>query len=78
MFSLSSLLESRVYCTCGQCLIDSESKRKFNKLRLDALSIPNYVIKEGPNRCLGEKSENKLKSLSIQINTDDGIPLQAH
>ena len=34
-----------VYCTCGQCLIDSESRRKFNKLRLDALSIPNYVIK---------------------------------
>ena len=37
-----------VYCTCGQCLIDSESRRKFNKLRLDALSIPNYVIKKGP------------------------------
>ena len=36
-----------VYCTCGQCLIDSESRRKFNKLRLDALSIPNYVIKKG-------------------------------
>ena len=35
-----------VYCTCGQCLIDSESRRKFNKLRLDALSIPNYVIKK--------------------------------
>ena len=37
-----------VCCTCGQCLIDSESKRKFNKLRLDALSIPNHVIKKGP------------------------------
>ena len=36
-----------MYCTCGQCLIDSESRRKFNKLRLDALSIPNYVIKKG-------------------------------
>ena len=36
-----------VYCTCGQFLIDSESRRKFNKLRLDALSIPNYVIKKG-------------------------------
>ena len=39
-----------VYCTCGQCLIDSESTRKFNKLRLDALSIPNYVIKKGPTQ----------------------------
>ena len=38
-----------VHCTCGQCLIDSESRRKFNKLRLDALSIPNYVIKKGPH-----------------------------
>ena len=37
-----------VYCTCGQCLIDNESRRKFNKLRLDALSIRNYVIKKGP------------------------------
>ena len=36
-----------VYCTCGQCLIDSESRRKFKKLRLDALSIPNYVIEKG-------------------------------
>ena len=35
-----------VYYTCGQFLADSESKRKFNKLRLDALSIPNYV--KGP------------------------------
>ena len=25
-----------VYCTSGQCLIYSESRRKFNKLRLDA------------------------------------------
>ena len=36
-----------VYCTCGQFLVESESRRKFNKLRLDALSIPNYVIKNG-------------------------------
>ena len=37
-----------IYCICGQCLIDTESRRKFNKLRLDALPIPNYVIKKGP------------------------------
>ena len=36
-----------VYCTCGQFLVDSESRRRFNKLRLDVLSIPNYVIKKG-------------------------------
>ena len=38
-----------VYCTCGQCLIYSESRRKFNKLRLDAISIPDYVIKKARN-----------------------------
>ena len=37
-----------VCCTCGQRLINSESRRKFNKLRLAALSVPNFVIKKGP------------------------------
>ena len=36
-----------VYCICGQFFVESESRRKFNKLRLDALSIPHYVIKKG-------------------------------
>ena len=36
-----------VYCTCGHFLVESESRRKFNTLRLDALSIPHYVIKKG-------------------------------
>ena len=36
-----------IYCTCGHFLVESESRRKFHTLRLDALSIPNYVIKKG-------------------------------
>ena len=36
-----------MYCTCGQVLVESESRRTFHKLRLDALSIPHYVIKKG-------------------------------
>ena len=36
-----------VYCICEQCLIYSESRRKFNKLKLDAVSIPDCVIKTG-------------------------------
>ena len=40
--------QGTVYCTCGQCFIDSESRRFFLKLRLDALVIPNYVRKKGP------------------------------
>ena len=42
-----------VNCTCGQCLFDSESRRKFYKRRLDAHSIPHYVIKKG--RCHGAR-----------------------
>ena len=42
-----------IYCTCGQFLVESESRRKFNKLRLDALSIPHYMIKKG--RCHGAR-----------------------
>ena len=36
-----------IYCTCGHFLVGSESRTKFDKLRLDALSIPHYVIKKG-------------------------------
>ena len=42
-----------IYCTCGQFLVESESRTKVNKLRLDALSIPHYVIKKG--RCHGAR-----------------------
>ena len=38
-----------VCCTSGQLLVDSESRKKCNKLRLDALSVQNCVIKKGPN-----------------------------
>ena len=54
MFSLSSYWnQGIVYCTCGQFLVDSESRRKFDKLRLDALSFLNYVVKKG--RCNGAR-----------------------
>ena len=42
-----------VYCTCGQFLVESESRKKCNKLRLDALTIPHNVIKKG--RCHGAR-----------------------
>ena len=35
-----------IYCTCGHLLVESESSQKFNQWRLDALSIPHYVIKK--------------------------------
>ena len=33
-----------IYCTCGHFLVESESRKKLNKLRLDALSIPHSGI----------------------------------
>ena len=42
-----------IYCTCGHLLVENESSQKFNKLRLDALSISHYVIKKG--RCHGAR-----------------------
>ena len=35
-----------VHCNCGHLLRESESSQKFNQWRLDALSIPHYVIKK--------------------------------
>ena len=45
--------QGMMYCTCGQFSVESESRRKFHKQRLDALSIPHYVIKKG--RCHGAR-----------------------
>ena len=42
--------QGRVYCSCGHLLRESESRRHVQKWRLDALSIPNYVIKKGRPR----------------------------
>ena len=35
-----------VYCTCGHLLVESEPSHNFHLWRLDALSIPHYVIKK--------------------------------
>ena len=57
-----------VYGTFGQFLLDSESRRKLNKLRLDALSIPNYVIKKGPNHGArhGKTEEQKEYHMGLE------------
>ena len=39
-----------VYCSCGQFLVESESRRKFHRWRLDALAIPHNVIRMGSLR----------------------------
>ena len=35
-----------IYCTCGHLLVESESSQNFHQWRLDAFSIPHYVIKK--------------------------------
>ena len=64
-----------VYCTCGQCLFNSESRRTFNKLRLDALSVPNYVVKKGRSHgaghgktWLGVRGRDAARKLTLKVN----------
>ena len=42
--------QGTVYCTCGHLLKESESSHNFHQWRLDALSIPHYVIRNGRPR----------------------------
>ena len=49
-----------IYCTCGHFLVESESRRKLTNKRLDALSIPHYVIKkERPHGARHGKTEEQ-------------------
>ena len=60
-----------VYCICGQFLVESESRRKFTKLRLDALSIPHYVIKKGRShgaRHGGMRGRDAVRKLTLKVN----------
>ena len=57
-----------LYCTCGQLLVDSETRGKFHKLRLDALSIPNYVIKKGRSHGARHGKTEEQKEYQIAWN----------
>ena len=39
-----------MYCTCGHLLVESDSSQNFHQWRLDAFSIPHYVIRKGRPR----------------------------
>ena len=54
-----------IYCTCGQFLVESKPRRKFNKLRLDALSIPHFMIKKG--RCHGARHGKTEKQKEYHV-----------
>ena len=47
-----------ICCTCGHLLVESESNQKLSQWRLDALSIPHYVIRmERPRGARHGKTE---------------------
>ena len=51
--------QGMIYCTCGHVLVESGSSQNLNKWRLDALSIPHYVIKKW--RPHGAAARQKLR-----------------
>ena len=57
-----------VYCICGHLLRESESSRHLHQWRLDALSIPNYVIKKGRPRGAGHGKTEAQKEDFIAHN----------
>ena len=57
-----------IYCTCGQFLVESESRRTFHKLRLDALSIPHNVIKKGRGHGARHGKTEERKEYFIAFN----------
>ena len=57
-----------IYCTCGHFLVESESRRKLNKQRLHALSIPQYVIKKGRHHGARHGNTEAQKEYFIAFN----------
>ena len=53
-----------IYCTCGRLLVDSESSQSFHQWRLDAFSIPDYVIRKGRPRGVGTAKLRHRKRIS--------------
>ena len=57
-----------ICCTCGHLLVESESIQHFHKWRLDALSIPFYVIKKGRPRGARHGKTDAQKQLFMAHN----------
>ena len=57
-----------ICCTCGHLLVESESSQKYNKLRLDALSIPHYVIKKERHHGARHGKTEAQKQYTIAFN----------
>ena len=54
------------HCTCGHFMVESESSQNLHQWRLDALSIPHYVIKKWrPRGAPHGKSGNFVEILCL-------------
>ena len=54
------------YCTCGHLFVESESSQHFHQRRLDALSIPHYVIKKGTTSwCSARQNETQKQDFVV-------------
>ena len=69
MFSLSSLLESRNCVLYLRTILGCQRiQKKVQKLRLDALSIPNYVIKKGRSHGVRHGKTEEQKEYRVSWN----------
>ena len=57
-----------IYCTCGHFLVESEFSQNFSQWRLDALSIPHYVIKKGRHHGARHGKNDAQKQYHIAFN----------
>ena len=59
-----------IYCTCGHLLVERESSKKSNKLKLDALSlsIPHNVMKKGRHHGARHGKTEEQKEYHIAYN----------
>ena len=58
--------QGMLYCTCGHLLVESESSQHFSPWRLDALSIPHYVInKERPHGARHGKTDAQKEHFMV-------------
>ena len=56
-----------IYCTCGHFLVEIESSQNFCQGRLDALSIPHYVIKKGRYPWCSTRQHRSTKIIAYSL-----------
>ena len=64
--------QGMIHCTCGHFLIESETSEIFCQWRLDAISIPNNVIKKGrPHGARHGKTDAQKEHFAAQQRAEE-------